>query len=63
MDTSSWIVQGSVDGKTWQDMTAPYADRDAAMERLSHFRAAAQPSITYRLVCDATVITRTVEEA
>ncbi|MFJ3950263.1 hypothetical protein ACIPXV_09360 [Streptomyces libani] len=63
MEENTWTVQGSVNGKTWRDMTSPYTDRDASLDRLQQFRAAAQPSVRYRLVRDTTVVTRSVEEA
>ena len=63
MEEATWTVQGTVDGESWRDMTAPDTDRSAALERLAQFRAAEQASVTYRLVRDTTTVTRTVEEA
>ena len=63
MAENTWTVQGSVDGKAWRDMATPCADRGAALDRLEQFRSAAQPSVIYRLVCETTVTTRTIEEA
>ncbi|MEW1754126.1 hypothetical protein [Streptomyces angustmyceticus] len=63
MRTSTWTVQGHAGTEAWRDMTTPYIDRGEALARLEHFRAAAQPSVSYRLVRETTVVTRTVEEA
>ncbi|MDH6522037.1 hypothetical protein [Streptomyces sp. SAI-090] len=59
-ERSTWTVQAGADGK-WIDVSTPTPDHEEAVAMLAWRRSVAQPSVTYRLVRDTTVHTRTVE--
>lgn len=59
-EASTWTVQAGADGK-WIDVTTPTSDHEEAKEHLAWRNSVAQPSVTFRLVRDTTVHTRTVE--
>ena len=59
-ERSTWTVQAGADGK-WIDVSTPTPDHGEAVAMLAWRRSVAQPSVTFRLVRDTTVHTRTVE--
>jgi len=59
-EASAWTVQAGADGM-WIDVSTPTTDHEEAKEHLAWRNSVAQSSVTFRLVRDTTVHTRTVE--
>lgn len=57
---TTWTVQAGVDNR-WIDVSTPTPDHAEAVAMLAWRRSVAQPSVTFRLVRDTTVHTRTIE--